>query len=155
MNPQPDASQTELNRSGPDEPRAEDLQVTPAQRQRQLAAVKHGLYVRAPSGLRLRDRRVRRLVRKVWPKLPWLQSSDASVVRSWAELEIVCANYFVLVKGGTASESQTDLWRRLKALKLTHERELGMTPMARAELGLTVTRQRDLARELSGLDGEG
>src|SRR5438552_3868978 len=59
---------------------------SPAVRQRQLAAVKHGLFVRAESGLRLRSRKVRRLAAKVQRLLPWLQPSDEPAVRGFCEL---------------------------------------------------------------------
>jgi hypothetical protein len=50
--------------------------LTPRTRQRQTAAIRHGLFAKAPSGLKLRFRRVRRLARWVWVALPWLEPSD-------------------------------------------------------------------------------
>src|SRR5258708_6271438 len=101
------------------------VEPTPAVRQRQLAAVKHGLYVRAPSGLKLRSRKVRRLVAKVRSVLSWLQPSDEPAVRGWCEWELVTATMFPTVLDGTGD---ADLWRRLMIVKLAYERELGMTP---------------------------
>ena len=125
----------------------------PAVRQRQLAAVKHGLYVRAPTGLKLRSRRVRRLAAKVWLTLPWLQPSDEPAVRAWCELELVTARLFadVLEK---AEPGTTDLYRRVKTLQLAYERELGMTPASRAELGLTTTRSLNIAEEFARMHRE-
>jgi hypothetical protein len=122
--------------------------VPAAVRQRQLAAVKHGLYVRAPSGLRLRSRRVRRLAAKVWRALPWLQPSDAPAVQGWAELEIVTSRLFaaVLEKGEPGT---TDLYRRTKALQLSYEDRLGMNPTTRAELGLTVSQSMTFQERLA------
>lgn len=116
-----------------------------AVRQRQLAAVKHGLYVRAPSGLKLRSRRVRRLAAKVWQTLPWLQPSDDPGVKGWCELELVTATMFPAVLDGTGD---ADLWRRLMLAKLAYERELGMTPASRAELGLTVSQGMNFTERL-------
>jgi hypothetical protein len=47
--------------------------VQPSDRQRQLAAVSHGQYVKAPAGLRLRNRKIRRLAARVRAQLPWLE----------------------------------------------------------------------------------
>ena len=55
-----------------------------AVRQRQLAAVKSGLYVKAPNGMQLRHRRVRRLVSKAQAVLPWLRPADLPTLRGWA-----------------------------------------------------------------------
>ena|SRR2546425_316892 len=139
----PDASDASI-RSDPNEPQAD---VPPATRQRQLAAVKHGLYLRSQTGLQLRSRRVRRLAAKVRAALPWLQPSDEPAVRGWCELEIITARLFraVLEKGEPGA---MDLYRRMKTLQLAYERELGMTPASRAELGLTVTKQVQSARDI-------
>ena len=112
--------------------------VPPATRQRQLAPVKHGLYVRAVSGRKLKTRIARRLAARVWAALPWLMPSDEASVRGWCELEVVSSRLFVdvleRVEPGTI-----DLYRRVKQLQLAYERELGMTPTSRAALGLTVS----------------
>jgi hypothetical protein len=113
---------------------------TPAGRQRQLAAVKHGLFIKAPSGLKLKARRVRLLAQKVWATLPWLQPSDEPAVRGWCELEVVTSRLFADVLN-KAEPGTTDLYRRVKTLQLAYERELGMTPTSRAALGLS---DRDL-----------
>lgn len=122
---------------------------TPAVRQRQLAAVKHGLFVRAPSGLRLRSRKVRRLAQKVRSVLPWLAKSDEPVLRTWCEFEITTAPMFVAIDAGVATEGQIDQWRRLKIVQLAVARELGMTPSARAELGLTVSQGMTFTERLA------
>jgi hypothetical protein len=56
-------------------------------RQRQLAAVTTGLYVRASSGKRLRDRKVGRLVHRMRQAMPWLTDADEPA-RAWAQLEV-------------------------------------------------------------------
>ena len=135
--------------SAPERPRAEGPVPTPALAQRQTAAIRHGLHVRAPSGLRLRDRRTRRLVRKVWRQLPWLQPSDQAAVRAWAEMEILCANAAAdLFTNGALKDGRPrdllDAYRRLRRDQLQFAKALGMTPAARAELGLTLA-DMDLA----------
>jgi hypothetical protein len=124
--------------------------VKAATRQRRLAAVKHGLHLRAPSGLRLRARRTRRLAQKVRATLPWLQPSDEPAVKAWCELEYVTARLFadVLAKGEAGT---TDLYRRVKTLQLAYERELGMTPASRAELGLTTVQAVNVAEQFAML----
>ena len=133
---------------------------TAERRQRQLAAVRHGLRVRAAAGRQLRDRRVRRLARKVFGVLPWLEPSDEPAVRAWCELEILAANVVsdLLTRGHANDESGEprrllDEYRRLKLAQLAYARELGMTPAARAALGLTVAQSRheDVAAQLARL----
>src|SRR5262245_17386614 len=99
---------------------ASQATVSRVYQQRQLAAVKHGLYVGAPSGLKLRARRTRRLAAKVWATLPWLEKSDESAVRSWCELQLVSARLFADVIE-RADPGQTDLYRRVKTLQLAYE----------------------------------
>src|SRR5207244_1262647 len=58
-------------------------------RQRQLAPLKTGLYVRAANGRQLRDRSVQRLVSKLRQALPWLKPSDLPAARAWCEIEVL------------------------------------------------------------------
>jgi hypothetical protein len=53
-----------------------------------------GLYVRASAGLRLRDKKVERLVRKMRGVMPWLEPSDFPTCRAWAELETLAAEVY-------------------------------------------------------------
>lgn len=99
-----------------------------------------GLYIRAPRGRHLRDQRVRRLVARMRIAMPWLEDSDLPACRSWAELEILSANAFaelnrrgILNEEGEPRRLLTD-FRQLKQAQLAYERELGMTPVARATL---------------------
>jgi hypothetical protein len=122
--------------------------INAATRQRQLAAVKHGLHLRAPSGLRLKSRRTRRLAMKVRATLPWLQPSDEPAVKSWCELELVTSRLFAAVLEKN-EPSTVDLYRRVKTLQLAYERELGMTPASRAELGLTTVQTANVAEQFA------
>ena len=104
---------------------------------------------------------MRRLARRVRHALPLLQDSDIPTVRSWAELEIIGAAVFTILEsdGITSGMDNGDVkprrllgdYMRLKSLQLQYEKELGMTPSARAALGLGVAKGRyyeDLASEM-------
>ena len=145
---QPEATSDEQVPSGRKTARASP--VSAASRQRQLAAIKHGLRVRAPSGLRLKSRRTRRLAMKVRATLPWLQPSDEPAVKAWCELELVTARLFadVLAKGEPGA---TDLYRRTKQLQLAYEDRLGLNPASRAELGLTTIQTATVAEQFAAL----
>jgi hypothetical protein len=65
--------------------------MTPAQlTQRQVAAIKHGAYVRSETGRQLRDHRARYARRKARALFPHLTAEDAVVVQAWAVQWIVC-----------------------------------------------------------------
>jgi hypothetical protein len=51
--------------------------------------LKTGLYVRSAAGLRLRDERVRRLVRRMRIAMPCLEDSDEPTARAWAQIEVL------------------------------------------------------------------
>jgi hypothetical protein len=109
-------------------------------RQRQLAPIKTGLYVRATSGTRLRDRRVGRLVAKVREVLPWLGIEDEPAIRGWAQLEVLATLVFADLRTRGIVNAQGEPrrlvteFRHLRQAQLAYERELGMTPSARAAL---------------------
>lgn len=119
----------------------------------------HGLFVRAPNGVRLRSRPVQRLVRRMEVLLPWLTKSDLPAVRSWATLEFLGAKVFadLNTKGFTLANGEPRAllreYRQLKLAQLAYERELGLTPAARLALGLTVKHAGhvDIAVELAEL----
>ncbi len=120
----------------------------------------HGLYVKSPNGLRLRYRRVRRLVRKMFNNMPWLQESDEPSARAWAELEILGSRMFAeLETAGFLSTTTNEPrrlvteYRQLRQAQITHARELGMTPSSRAALGLTIAEgyRSDVATQLAQL----
>jgi hypothetical protein len=65
------------------------------------AAGKHlssGLYVRAAPGLRLRDKKVERLVRKMRMVMHWLEPSDFATCRACAELEILAGQVYATLR---------------------------------------------------------
>jgi len=104
-----------------------------------------GLYaspqgVKASKAYALRQEKVRRLVRELYAALPWLRESDKPAVRSWADLELTCAELAFwlsslgLVNGqGEPRRLVTEL-RQFRAQKLQYETALGMTPLSRAQL---------------------
>ena len=114
-------------------------------------SLRHGLYSRTGSSLKLRSRRTRRLVANLREVCPWLNDSDMPTVRAWAELEIVSATVFTVLEadgvvsgpdksGDLAPRRLLNEYRQLKATQLQYARELGLTPSARAALGLDVAR---------------
>lgn len=122
--------------------------MTSAQRrQRQLAPVKSGLYVRATSGTRLRDRKVGRLVQKLREAMPWLEPADEPAVRAWAQLEVLGALVFQELRTNGVTNGQGEPrrllaeFRQLRTAQLGYTRELGLTPAAREALG--VARRRE------------
>src|SRR2546422_7307111 len=123
--------------------------MTPAERQqRQLAPIKTGLYVRATSGQRLRDRKVGRLVHKLQVVMPWLATADEPACRAWAQLEVLATLAFAELRtnGLTTPRGEPrrmlDEYRKLRTAQLRYQHALGMTPQARNEL-LGALEQRD------------
>lgn len=132
--------------------------ITPAvRRQRGEAATRHGLY-RARTALPAAERkRLRRYERELWAMLPWLQPSDAASVQSLASLLVLrdkvasaLAERGVLTPKGEPRRLVGE-YRQILQVLLTYSRELGLTPAARAQLGLTVKRGQmlDLAAAMS------
>jgi hypothetical protein len=104
------------------------------------------LYVRALPGLRLRDKRVERLARKVRNAMPWLEPADFPAVRAWAELEYLSGQVYATLRAmgviNRDSEPRRLLseFRQLRQAQLAFARELGMTPAARIAIKATGTR---------------
>ena len=105
-----------------------------------------GLYVRAAPGLRLRDKKVERLVRKMRMVMHWLEPSDFATCRAWAELEILAGQVYAtlramgVVNGKGESRRLLDDYRKLRQTQAVFARELGMTPAARMALKASGTR---------------
>jgi Phage terminase, small subunit len=120
-----------------------DARMTSRQRrQRQLAPIRTGLYVRAANGRQLRDRSVQRLVAKVRAAMPWLTPADVPTARAWCELEVIARLVFAEMRtnGFTTGQGEPRRllaeYRQLRTAQLAYARELGMTPNARASLRL-------------------
>ena len=114
------------------------------------------LYVRAQPGLKLRDKRIERLARKVRAEMPWLEPSDFPAVRAWAELEYLAGQVYaalrtlgVLNRAGEARRLLND-YRLLRQTQTGLSAALGMTPLARVQLKATSTRAAlDLAAAMA------
>ncbi len=111
--------------------------------QRQLAPVKSGLWVKSENGLRLRSKKVRLLVGKLYVALPWLTPADEPAARAWSELEVLRQRVFtdLMTRGLTTTDGEARSLlrehRQMAATQLAYGRELGMTPAARASMGLS------------------
>jgi hypothetical protein len=115
-----------------------------------------GLYARSESALRIRAERVRRIVNRMRKTMPWLSDADIPACRGWAELEILSATCFawltrmnVLNPEGEPRRLLSE-FRQLRQAQLSYERELAMTPLARASLKSAATSSAiDLAAQLA------
>jgi hypothetical protein len=88
-------------------------------------------------------------------EMPWLTPADTPAMKGWAELEILSATVFAwltrlnVINGQGEPRRLLSEHRALKLAQLAYERELGMTPLARATLKLNTTRAAfDLPLEL-------
>jgi hypothetical protein len=138
--------------TGPEPAYVTRTMTTAARKQRQLAPLRTGLYVKAENGRRLRDRKVRRLVAKMKAAMSWLAPSDDPACRAWAECEILASHVFGdLVRNGLTTDQDEPRrllseYRGLRSLQLAYEKELGMTPSARAALGIQVKALMDVSK---------
>jgi len=110
---------------------------------REVQTLKHGLYVKSRNGLRLRDRAVQRLVRRMRLAMPWLEEADYPAMRAWAEMELLAARVYAELKAGGFMNGKgearrlLDDYRRLRGTQIVLSRELGMTPAARMAIKAT------------------
>src|SRR5229473_1020728 len=114
-----------------------------------------GLYVRARPGLKLRDKKVERLVRKMRMAMPWLEPSDMPACRAWAEMEYLAGQVYAVLRAGIFNQKGEtrrllDDYRKLRQTQIVLSRELGMTPAARMALKANWTHAAlDLAAALA------
>ena len=118
-----------------------------------------GLYVKAAPGIKLRDRKVSRLVRKMRTVMPWLEPADLPAARAWAELEYLAGQVYAVLRIGSVVNAKgegkrlLDDYRKLRQAQLQFSRELGLTPAARMAIKANGTRAAfDLAAQLA--DGD-
>ncbi len=103
---------------------------------------KHGLYVRAQPGLRLRDERVRRLKRKLYVVAPWLTEADDPMCRRFCELQVLIEQVYAFIRAGSVVNSSgevktaVDAHRRLTLAQVHIATALGLTPASRVQLNL-------------------
>jgi hypothetical protein len=132
------------------------LQVTTRKR-----PIRHGLYIHSEKGLAVRARSVTALVRKAADQMPWLRDEHLPLLRQWAELEILrrCA-FAGIVQHGLLSENQETRevsvkrlvhdHRQIAQTQLMFQRELGMTPLGRAQLSDPKQSEFDLVAAMAG-----
>lgn len=105
-----------------------------------------GLYVKSRNGLKLRDRKVQRLVRRMRAVLPWLEDADIPACRAWAQFEVLCDQVHAWLRAGNVVNEQgearrlLDDYRKLRQAQLMYSRELGLTPASRQALKASGTR---------------
>jgi hypothetical protein len=120
-----------------------------------------GLYIKAQAGLKLRDKRVERLARKVRGLCHWLEPSDYPMVRAWSEMETLAGQAYAVLRGLGMLTSDGEGKRLLHDYRLLRQtqamlaRELGMTPAARTAIGASGKRATfDLAAAMAATDIE-
>ena len=103
----------------------------------------HGAYRQTKGALTIRTRKVSRLVNQMYEKCPWLEDSDMTVARAYAELEIIGAALFsgLTVLSAVRRDGDDLVARRLvddhrknRVAALVYARELGLTPATRRQL---------------------
>jgi hypothetical protein len=102
--------------------------------------ISSGLYVKHRNGLKIRDEKTRRLVRRMRNVMPWLEESDIPSCRAWAQLEILADQAFSVLRAmglvngqGEPRRLLTD-YRQIRTAQLGFGNALGMTPAARQAL---------------------
>jgi hypothetical protein len=115
-----------------------------------------GLYVKAAPGLKLRDRKVTRMVRRMRGVMHWIEDSDLPACRAWAELEVLAGQVYAALRvlgvlnGKGEGRRLLDDYRKLRQTQAVLSRELGMTPAARMAIKASGTRAAfDLAAEMA------
>src|SRR5216684_6138221 len=89
----------------------------------------NGLYVRAQPGLKLRDKKVERLVRKMRTVMHWLEPSDLPACRAWAEFEYLAGQVYAVLRAmgvvNTKGEARRllDEFRKLRLAQAVFARE--------------------------------
>ena len=119
------------------------------------------LYVRSAGGLKLRDEKTRRLVRRMRIAMPWLEDADEPTARGWAQIEIMAdmahqvLRTIGIINGKGDPRRLLSEFRQLRQAQLAYARELGMTPAARMAIKATGTRAAiDLAGQMARADSD-
>jgi hypothetical protein len=109
-------------------------------RQPRAVVVKHGLYATTTNGKKLRDQKVRRLLRNLRVIAPWIGESDVPLARRYCELEILASlvyaelrDHGILNRDKEARRLLND-YRMLAASQAILARELMISPAARRAL---------------------
>jgi hypothetical protein len=136
----------------PETPRQREiipLSYGPRSKQRHVTT---GLYVRAHEGIRLRDKKVDRLARKLRAHAPWIADSDMPSARAWCEMEYLCGiAYAALMKHGVLDKNHNARrlyhdYRLMRQTQAVLGSQLGLTPTARMAIRASGTNEAiDLA----------
>ena len=88
----------------------------------------------------MRDRRIAALVKRMFRLMGWLRPEDVPLCRSWAQLEILSDIVYSALRAmgpinadGNAKRLLVD-YRQLRQSQTAIASQLGMSPMARAQL---------------------
>ncbi|MHB8689323.1 MAG: hypothetical protein ACYDB4_19380 [Candidatus Dormibacteraceae bacterium] len=123
------------------------------QRQREHAALKHGLQAKSSSALRVRNYRTTRLLTRLQEIMADLgrpiQEAELPASRAWAQLEVLATDLFAALQAGRGGEKALEQYLAVRRLQLTYANALGLTPAARAALAATVTGAIGLAAQLA------
>ena len=113
--------------------------LTPAAlEQRQLAAVKHGLYVKSPPGKRRHQYRAGRLLSRMLDSFATrgtpLSDLQAPIARSWCEMHVLATDLYAALAAGEAGEKGLQHYLSIRRIQLSHGLALGMSPSSETHL---------------------
>jgi hypothetical protein len=129
---------------------------------RKKRPITHGVYLRNDQrALKVRANEVKRLMRVAVDTLPWLREEHLPTLRKWAELETIRRAAFAgIIQSDVLHVSLGDVGvrrlvhdhRQLALAQLVFERELGMTPLACAQLKGSKDDELDLVAAMASAD---
>jgi hypothetical protein len=113
--------------------------------QRQVAAIKGGLYVRAEAGRRQRNYRSGRLLTRLLAAFAErgrpLSPLQVPLARAWCQMETLASDAYAALQAGGGGDKAMALYLSLRRGQLSYSISLGMSP----------TSETSLARDLAGL----
>jgi hypothetical protein len=124
-----------------------------------LMPAKHGLFIKSPKGLKLRDRSVQRIVRQVRELCDWIKPCDVPLLRRWAELEIHALRIHAFLKlVGDVNQagdprSLLDAHRKIALAQASIGAQLGLSPASRRQLQAS-GEYNDIAAQFASRDDE-
>jgi hypothetical protein len=119
-----------------------------ALKQRQMAAVKHGLYVKSPPGKRRHQYRAGRLLSRMLTSFATrgtpLSELQVPIARSWCEMHVLASDLYAALAAGEGGDKGIQHYLSIRRIQLAHAIALGMSP----------TSETHMARELAKLARE-
>jgi hypothetical protein len=121
--------------------------LSPAQRkQRQTAALRHGLRAKAGVNVRVRHYRAGHLLTRLQEVLTDLnrplQEVELPAARAWCEHEVLAVDHYAALQSDARNPRLLEAYLAIRRAQLAYARDLGLTPGARAALGATVASGR-------------